>query len=88
MSGEIADCVCQVISSFLTVAKRQHTILLGAGMNNATTCVAKHSMHHTILLAEECLVMLAFLDIVYLHTVVTFGGKKQGTFIVKIQRQN
>jgi hypothetical protein len=33
-------------------------------------------------------VMLAFLDIVHLHTIVTFGGKKQSTFIIEIQRQN
>lgn len=32
--------------------------------------------------------VLAIFDTVYLHTVVTFGRKKQATFIIKIQRED
>lgn len=54
-------------------------------MDNATTGVAKHSMHYTIFLAEQRLMVLALLDIVYLHTIVTLRGQKQATFVIEIQ---
>ena len=53
-------------------------------MNDAATSMAKHGMHHSILLTEMGLVRLALLDIVYLHAVVAFRSKQQTTLIIKV----
>ena len=41
-------------------------------MDNTAAGVAEGSMHDTILLAEMSLMVLAILDVVDLHTIVTF----------------
>jgi hypothetical protein len=45
-------------------------------------------MHYTILLAQVSLVVFSLLDIVYLHTVVTFRGEKKSPFVIKVDRKN
>lgn len=57
-------------------------------MNDAATGMCKNGMHATIFLTEVCLVMLALLDVVYLHTVITFRGEKKSPFIVEVHREN
>jgi len=56
-------------------------------MNDAPTRVGKHSMHDTVFLAQMGLVVLALLDVVYLHAVITLRGEKKSSFVVKIDRK-
>lgn len=50
--------------------------------------MGEHRMHATIFLTEVSLVMFALLDIVNLHTIITFRGEKKSPFIVKVDREN
>lgn len=70
----------------LRLRKVVHTIYLCTGMNDASTGVREHSMHASIFLTKMSLMMLAFLDIVYLHTTVAFRGKEKTTFIIETKR--
>jgi hypothetical protein len=49
--------------------------------------MGEHGMHSTIFLTEKRLMMLSLLNVVNLHTTITFRGEKQTPFIVKIQRR-
>lgn len=49
----------------------KHTVNLGTRMNNAALGMSKHGMVAAVFLAEMCLLVLAFNDIVNLHAVIT-----------------
>jgi hypothetical protein len=66
----------------------RHTVKFCAGMNDAARGMSEHGMHYTILLAQMSLVVFSLLDIVYLHTVVTFRGEKKSPFVIKVDRKN
>jgi hypothetical protein len=57
-------------------------------MNDAASGMSEHGMHYTVLLAQMCLVMFPLLDIIYLHTVVTFRGEKKSPFVIKVDGKN
>jgi hypothetical protein len=43
-------------------------------------------MHATVFVTEMSFMMFAILDVIYLHTTITFRSEKQATFIIKTKR--
>ena len=61
-----------------------HTILLGAGVNDARARVGKLCQLHAVLFAQQALVVAAVLDIVDLNRVVALRGHAQLARVVKV----
>ena len=57
-------------------------------MDNATRGVREHSMHTAVFMAYVGFEMFPFLDVVYLHGIVTLGSEKQAALVIIIERQD
>lgn len=64
------------------------TVYLGTGVDYAALGVSKHSVITAIFLAEMSLLVLAFNDVVYLHTIIALRCEKEPAKIVKADGQD
>ena len=81
---EVSNCICPGSAPTWRMRAGEPTVLLGAGIDDARARVGELGQFHTVLLAQQALVVAAVLDVVDLDRLVALRRHAQLARVVEV----